>query len=359
MRHALGLVSPLLLVGFFTLAACSSSSTEGADFNCPDDLVPAGNAEFCEHIATTPNCKLVTPAYRNELCGVPLKQPPGELERSTMVEKYAGQGPPDLSCFAKGGYPAPPGASQMVTMSGIAEIFSHGCESNELTIEVWTVKRTGGADDGLPDTLVGSSIATEADCKVTGTPSDEKDCPNGTRYECAYSYADVPSETELLIKTDGLIWAPLYEYNVFIRNEDVMAGAWTHNVRALADDDYGVIAQVALGKPIGAQHGAIAGEIHDCGDVRLVNAVVDVDVSKALTTYFTNDEDHPLPDRSAKGSSTLGLYSAMDITPGPVTLGAAGLVDGKVVSTGFFRARIYEDAVTSVTLRGLPPFLVP
>jgi hypothetical protein len=360
MRHAqhplwLGLVGLVSLVG---LAGCSSSSGEvSTDFMCPDDLVPAANAEFCQPLAATPDCSIVTPVYKNQVCGVPVKEPPAELARSSGVEKYAGSGPPDLSCFLPGKYPAPPGKPQAVTMTGVAEIFSHGCQSKDLTIEVWTVKRTGGADDGEPNALVGSPVTTASDCQPTGVASEEEMC--GTRYECSYAYAGVPTETELLIKTDGAIWAPLYEYNVFIRNEDVSGGMWTHDVRALADDDYGVLSQVALGAPITAQHGAIAGEIHDCGDVRLVNAVVDVDVSKALTTYFTNNEAHPLPERSAKGTSTLGLYSSMDLAPGPVTIGAAGLVGGQVVTAGFFRARVFEDSVTSVTFRGLSPFVTP
>ena len=220
-----------------------------------------------------------------------------------------------------------------------------------------SVTRTGGADDGSLGTLLGSAVTTPSDCTAESLATDEEDC--GTRYECNYSYPGVPSETELVIKTHGDVWAPLYEYNIFIRNEAAQGGMWTHNVRALAQDDYGVISQVALGAPITAKHGAIAGEVHDCGDVRLVNAVVDVNVSKAVTTYFTNDEDHPLPELQARGTSTLGLYSAMDISAGPVSVGAVGLVDGTVTTVGFFRARVFEDSVTSVTFRGLPPFLLP
>lgn len=349
----------VLLGGLAALVGCSGSPSATGDFTCPDDVKPAANAEFCASSAASLNCDRVTAAYKNQVCGVALKQPPAPLTRSSTVQKYAGQGPPQLECFSPAGYPAPPGASQKVTMTGVAEIFSHGCESKDLMIEIWTVKRTGGADDGEPDALIGSAVTTPSDCKVAGVTSMEEDCDNSTRYECTYSYADVPTETELLIKTDGVLWAPLYEYNVFIRNDAVSNDEWTHNVRALADDDYGVIAQVALGGPITPQHGAVAGEIHDCGDVRLVNAVVDVDVPKKLTTYFTNDEDHPLPDTGAKASSTLGLYSAMDLAPGPVTLGAVGEIDGKIVTVGFFRARIYEDAVTSVTFRGMSPFLAP
>jgi hypothetical protein len=362
MRHASSLfLSPFGLCGLLALlalAGCSSSGGGGEqdDFNCPEDVAPAGNSAFCDSAATDLNCSLVTASHQHQVCGVPLTAPQNELERSANVEKFAGSGPPDLSCFSTAGYPAPPGAPSMVTMTGVAEIFSHGCKSTDLTIQVWTVKRTGGSDDGDLDTLVGSSVTTPSDCTAESLATDDEDC--GTRYECNYTYPGVPTETELLIKTDGDMWAPLYEYNIFIRNESAQNGMWTHNVRALAQDDYGVISQVALGAPLTAQRGAIAGEVHDCGDVRLVNAVVDVSVRKAVTTYFTNDEEHPLPELQARGTSTLGLYASMDINAGPVSIGAVGLVDDTVTTVGFFPARVFEDSVTSVTFRGLPPFLL-
>jgi hypothetical protein len=355
MRHASSLFLPL----FVLLAGCSSSgggSGGTTDFRCPDDVAPAENSAFCEAVATDPNCDIVTAGQRHQVCGVPLTKPLSELERSANVKKYAGSGPPDLGCYAPAGYPAAPGMPSMVTMTGVAEIFSHGCASTNLTIEVWTVKRTGGADDGDLGTLIGSPVTTPADCMAESLATEEDDC--GTRYECNYTYPGVPTETELVIRTDGDVWAPLYEYNIFIRNEAAPGGTWTHNVRALAQDDYGVISQVALGAPITVGHGAIAGEVHDCGDVRLVNAVVDVNVDKAVTTYFTNDEDHPLPELQARGTSTLGLFSSMDIKAGPVSVGAVGLVDGTVTTVGYFQARVFEDAVTSVTFRGLPPFLI-
>ncbi len=114
-----------------------------------------------------------------------------------------------------------------------------------------------------------------------------------------------------------------------------------------------------MGKNITPGHGALAGEVHDCDDVRLINAVADVDVPKFVTTYFTDNEDNPLPDTAAKATSTLALYSAVDIAPGPVVVGAAGVIDGKLVGVGFFRARVFADAVTWVTFRGLRPFQLP
>lgn len=361
MQYAL-IGSTLGAISVLALGCTSSSSIPTGSSSC-EKLVPVSNPEFCEADPATPNCNLVNDAYKVDVCGVPLKQPPGELERSENVEEFAGSGPPDVGCFLPGGYPAA-GTSKTVTAQGIVKIFSHGCMSQEVTIEVYRVVRDGSENDGAIGALVGSPVTTEADCTTTGVATEDEDTC-GTVYECRYEYPGVPTETELVFKTysttELVRWAPIYEYNVYAFEDEpgVAEGTWEHDVRALAQDDYGVIAQAAIGKSVTKTHGVLAGEVHDCANIRVINATVDVDTEKVATTYFTNDEAHPLPDRTAQGTSTLGLYSALDIKPGPVTVAASGLVGGELVSIGFFRARIYEDSVTSVTFRGLRPFQVP
>lgn len=361
LARLLGFATPALLLA----AACSSSAgnpagTTGNGADCASTLTKAANSEFCEGDLADTNCKLTTAAYVDQVCGVPLKDPVGDLERSTGLKEYSGSGPVQTSCYSKAGYPKPAGQPKKTTFKGLAKIFSNGCASHDLKIEIYTVKRTGGTDDGMPDQLVGTPVTTASDCKAGGDATDDPDkC--GTRYECRFEYADVPTETELLIKTYGDTWKALYEYDVYAPNDAVTGDTFEKNVRALASDDYTVIAQAAIGGPITGGHGAMAGEIHDCGDVRVSNAVVDIDISKAQTVYFTNDQDHPLPDPQGhpKGTSTLGLYAALDVKPGPVTVAAAGKVDGKLVTLGFFHAQIFADSVTSVTFRGMRPFQLP
>jgi hypothetical protein len=333
-------------VSFDTSAACAGKCAPVNDAYCAEDGI-------------TNACK----GGPIDACGVSLPLPPKsggktvEVTRSSSVKEYAGQGAPDLSCFDASNLPAPPdsAASKPVTLKGVVRIFSNGCESKNLTIEVHKVLR-GGADDGKPGELVGAAVPTPASCKEAGVEEENEKC--GTRYECTYEYANVPSETELMVITDGDIWAPIYEYGLFIRNAEVMDGAYTKDVRALASDDYQLIPQVALGKTITAGNGALAGEVHDCGDVRLVDAVVDIDQSRFSLSYFTDNEESPLPDIDADSTSTLGLYSALDVPPGPVNVAAAGVIGGKLVSLGYFRARVFPDAVTSFTFRGLRPFQV-
>lgn len=353
-----------LLPGALLLGACGGGGDGGTGGGggtgdpC-SSLEPIANAEFCAAQASDPNCDVVTKDHKYEACGVPLKLPLDELIRSANVDEYSGTGDPDLSCFEPDGYPAKPETSQPVTIKGVAEIFSHGCQSKNLTIEVYTVKRTGGEDDGDLDQLVGTAVTTPDDCTATGVASEEEGC-DPARYECTYEYPGVPSETELVIKTSGPLWTALYDYNIFIRNSAVSGGVWNHDVRALASDDYGLISQTAIGAPITSGHGAIAGEIHDCGDVRLINALVDVNVPRKVLTYFGDDEAHPLPDLSGRATSSLALYSALDLSPGQASIAAMGKTkDGSMRGMGFLRVHVFPDSVTTVTFRGMNPVLVP
>lgn len=348
----------LVLLAPLGIACSSTSSTPTSEEGCLDSLSPVQNTEFCEDMATETDCGLVTGKFAHQACGVALKDPPGDLERSSSVEEFAGSGPPDLSCFTPASYPPSPGPSESVTLKGIVKIFSNGCQSNDVVIEAYTVKRGGSPEEeGSLGPLIGEAVVTASDCEAEGVFSDDEKC--GERYECTYTYPDIPTETELVIKTSGDRWAPLYQYNIFVPNEEVVDGEWEQDLRSLIDGDYTAIPQVAIGTPVTAGNGVVAGEIHDCDDVRLTNAVADIDKDKFITTYFTANEERPLPDTGATGTSILSLYSAMDVDPGPVTVAAAGRVNGEMVSIGFMTVQIFPDAVTSLTFRGLSRFQVP
>jgi hypothetical protein len=129
-------------------------------------------------------------------------------------------------------------------------------------------------------------------------------------------------------------------------------------VQALASDDYSAIPAVAIGQPINQGSGALAGEVHDCGNVRLTNATVDTNVARTALTYFDSDEQSPLPLTSATSTSDLGLYAAFDLLPGPASVAALGLVNGTITTVGYFPAYIHPNAVTAVTFQGLRPFQV-
>lgn len=359
--RALGLGSLLALS--FVAAGCGSNNA-GEGVGACDSTPTVSDADFCSAMTcggstsrgTCPVCA----------CDVWMKPPSDVLERTTNTKEFAGQGAPELTCFQKGSYPQA-GTSKTVTMTGAVKIFANGCSSDGVTIEVWTVN-----PDGSPGQIVGTPVTTPT-ADGSQMNNDVSTCPNG-RTEYKFTYAGVPTYQDLLIKTyakDGISWSTMYDYNQYVSEDDPDFDAGTqtyrHDVRAVASSDYQAIPQAALGRTITSGHGAVAGEIHDCGNVRLTNAAVDVSVNRGALAYFTDNEDNPLPDltRTQIGStSSLGLYAALDVVPGPFTVAATGLVDDgaggkKLVSLGYYHAQVFADAITAVTLRGLRPYQVP
>jgi hypothetical protein len=337
--------------GGSTNTGTSTGTGGGAEWSCPGSLAEAPNSEFCAADATTPDCSLITSRYHTQICGVAVLDPTAELARSSSVKEYAGSGPPQLDCLDPAHYPTA-GASQTVTMKGLVKMFSNGCETKNVEISIFKV--VNGEKSATP---MGTPVVTPSDCKADGVASDD---PNtcGTRYECHYTYPGVESETELVVLTKGTDWAPLYTYNIYVPTSEVQNGEWTYDLRALANDDYTSIPQT-VGTTIAPGNGALAGEVHDCGNVRLQNATVDIDVSKYQLYYFTDNETHPLPTLSSTMTSVLGLYAALDVPAGKARVAALGMVNGKVTTLGYHTVEVFPDSVTSVTIRGVRPYQVP
>jgi len=358
--RSLALALPFTVV-LASAAACGDDGSSGAttggaggdDANCGGGITPVVNSEFCQQGATL-NCALLTPAATNQLCNVALPQPAAELTRATDTDEFSGQGAPNVSCYAPASYPPAPPASSAASLVGHVRVFSNGNDTANVTIEVYDVQPTGelGA-------RIGNAVVTPDSCTATGEASDCEDCPDETRYECDYVYEGVPTETPLAVKTSGSSWQSLIAYNIYVPTSDLVDGGYEYDPRALATDDYGVIAQAAIGGPITTGNGAIAGEVHDCDNVRVLNAVADVNVNKKALVYFTSNEDDPLPEAGALGTSRLGLYAALDVPSGPAVVAAAGLVNGQVVALGEHKVWVYPDTVTSLTFRGLRPTQVP
>lgn len=301
------------------------------------------------------------------------------LKRTTDTKEYADPSgkPPNLSCFDPSGYPAKPagGAPKLVSLKGVIKAFANGgCDPGDLigvTMEVFKVKRTGDpATDGALGDPIGSPLVVSDTMPIV--MEEVTNCNDDPRPNREYEYPNVPMDTELVIKTSGTGWAPLYAYNVYISAGDPDFDGTNYNwdVRALAADDFNTIPTVAIGQTITAGNGAIGGEVHDCDNVRIQNARVDISQPRKDLVYFNADEDDPLPDTTRRdiGTGRTALYSALDIKVD----GAAGtyarvagtgmIPDGessKLVSLGYFDVRVFPNSVTSVTLRGLRPFQVP
>ncbi len=370
----------LAFAAILAAIGCSSGKTGGSSStadSCSSVVRPSNDA-FCYSDTCNPalNCRHAQQRPINSCCVLVGKPGAGKdttLARTTDTKKYAGTGDPDLSCFDAGHYPAKPpagGSSKTATMQGLVQAFAHGCDMAGVKVEVYTVKRTGDpATDGKLDQLIGSAVVTNSSSPVTNT--DTANCSD-PRKDRAYTYPNVPMYTELVVKTSDAnnagLWAPLITYNVYITDSDpdFKNGVYTHDLEALAADDFQTIPTVAINRPITPGNGAIGGEIHDCGNIRLQNARVDVSASRVDLVYFNADEDNPLPDINRRdiGTGRTALFAALDLAPGFARVAATGLMpDGnggtKTVSLGFYNVRVFPDSVTSVTLRGLRPYQEP
>lgn len=285
---------------------------------------------------------------------------------------------PDISCMMT---PPTRGTPMEVTLWGVVDIFANGGSSDGITVEVFE-EGAGGA----LGTLVGSYTSTTnmesgatGDCSEDEILVDSSGVPTGEHRRLGFFHIEhVMTETPYIIRTQGDagLWSPLYTYNFQILNTEVaplpatttacIAGAPTgmgyeYRMRVLSRNDYRSIPLTAgLASGIRAGHGALAGEVHDCADVRLEWAQVGMTGTPMSKVYFNDIADNPLPDVGrTQGTSLLGLYAGLDIAPGPVDVAAVGYVDGQTVSLGWYHAQVFADAVTVVTLRGIRGTQVP
>lgn len=349
--------------GAVVAAACGDSgdTTDGTGASSSSSCKTVKNGEFCAaQVTEEPDCEV---GQTHALCGVKLTAPTAELARSTSVKEFSGSGAPKTSCYEPATYPPAPGMSQSVTVEGLVKIFSNGCNSKNVKMTFYKVIRDGSESDGKLGEAIGTPITTDADCTDIGVRSENKQCNEEGRWECRFSYANVPTDVELAVKTENgdgsLDWSPLIQYNVYVPSAQVTAGKFEKDFRAIDAGDYQLIAVTAIGGQIKAGNGAIGGEIHDCDDVRLLNAVADIDKDRVKVAYFTSDEEKPLPKPGATQTEALGLYAILDVPPGQVRVAAAGLVGSDVVSLGEHNVYVYPDTVTSLTFRGMQPYQLP
>ncbi len=313
-------------------------------------------------------------------CCTCVKLPQGEAGRTscTDMNDYCGDGAPDISCLKPGGYPAT-AEPKMVSLHGVVDVYATGPDSTGVTIEVY--------EEG-PDATLGSLVAratSEDTCplheaelppphevgdELTYCPglcvernADTTDCRRLAYYE---TDATVPTNKPLIVKTSGSAgtWKEMYSYNVWFFDNEVRSGKVFYKARILSTDDWRLI-PVSAGDASGIAPGksAVAGEIHDCGDVRLFFATVGTNPLSGMLTYFNGKEEKLYPDRGRVdyGTNLDGLYAAIEIDADRlVWVTALATISGEgLVNLGWRRARTFPDALTSVTLKGTRPDQVP
>ena len=220
-------------------------------------------------------------------------------------------------------------------------------------------------DDGSLGEPIGTPVTTTSDDDANVKKEDwlEK-CPDGGCSFRGYSYAGVPTETRLIVKTSdasgGSQWAALYDYNIFFPTSSAVDGVIAYDPSVVAATDINTVASAAGGFSPSQEKGMLAGEVHDCGDVRLAGATVDIDAAhEGDMFYFGENEANPLPDktRTTAGTSKLGLFGTLNVTTGvPIRISALGIHDGQTVLLGTHTVQAFKGGVTALRLRGRRPW---
>ena len=220
---------------------------------------------------------------------------------------------------------------------------------------------------------------TKQKCDLKGDEYCHNDkCIDRLRWETRYKIdTQVPTNKYLVIRTlgkdgngfDDGTWGLMAQFNVYLEadapkcaadqyNDCINAkGEYEMEVNALSKADYATIpitAGLSGGVPEG--HGGIAGEVHDCDDIKLSNFHVGTKPTPTVLTYFNGNPVKTLPDLSrSDGTNNDGLFAALDIVPGPVKVSAAGYVNKVTVTAGSLDVAVLPDTVTVITFEGRKP----
>jgi hypothetical protein len=210
-------------------------------------------------------------------------------------------------------------------------------------------------------------------------------CNDRLRWEARYTMpVKLPTNKQLVVRVTGpngapdQTWANLITWNVYLSSaarscaapranledndcldlSDAANPTFRLNVNALSKSDYTNIPVTAgLSSGIPAGRGAAAGEIHDCDNVRIEGAVVEVSPQPERSTYFNGNPNRTLPDSTRAVTDRLSLYAGLSLAPGKVKVVAAGLLTdgGPLTSLGAFEAWVYPDSVSVINVNGGKP----
>jgi hypothetical protein len=304
-------------------------------------------------------CSMSSPV---QACCTWLQTPLNEVSRGTGLHRYSSNDPTvNLGCLTT---PPSMGTPMMATLTGYVWLFASGLDSQGVKVEVFKEGTNGAIDP----TALGSYTTTAMDMAdpvgMMAASWNSKCTPDGCQFR-QYTIANIPTETPLVIKTSDAAgagnWAELYDYNIYFANSTLQGGKVTYNASAVAEPDIGTVVSVAGGGNVDPTKGLLAGEVHDCGDVRLKGAIVETDQPhKGPIVYFNEDEGNPLPNPNVPyggGTGKLSLWGAFNLVPGqPIRVTALGQYMGTTTLLGTYTVQVYPNAVTAISLRGRRPW---
>jgi hypothetical protein len=362
-------------LAFLFATACSSSKSTvtagdgGTGATCAAPVTVA-SAEFC---STCTFASTASPATCNNnrpmnACCAWVQEPKQEAQRGVGLHYFGspdGTTTPNLDCLAN---PVAQGTPKTVTLKGFVKLFSSGNDSAGVKIEIY---KGTNADGSLGD-LVGTAFTTTSDdakdAPQMPLPTWSSKCPTDGCKLRSYTYEGVPTETPLIVRTSdatgtGNTWSDLYDYNIYIPNSAVDgSNVAPYDPSAVAATDVNTVASAAGGFTVKPDKGVLAGEVHDCGDVRLSGAMVDTDLPHEGEMFYFNDvESDPLPDKTRApqglGTSKLGLFGALNIQTGtPMKISAVIKSGGKDVLLGTYTVQLFPGAITALSFRGRRPW---
>lgn len=372
------LLSTFAAALFITAAACSNSTVK------PDASTGVGCAQglsvgwtgyaLCESGsggALGAACPAVTPpamcidSKPIAACCAWVQDPKAELARAPATLHYygapVGQTTVDTSCVDT---PPTAGTSQTVTLTGYLKVFV-GSDTDSAGVKVEVFQE--GANGAL-GALVGTAVTTDVN-SPSRTNTWLNGCPTDGCIERMFTYSGIPTEKPLIIHTSdalgALKWYDFYDYNIYFSNAAVSAGDGgasivSYDTTAVGTTDPAIVT-ATLGTSPSPSKGLLAGEVHDCGDVRVSGATVNTDFRpEGDIFYFNEDETHPLPTNSVSaggGTSSLGLFGGLNYTPGqPIHISAVGMIGGQRKLIGAYTVQVFANAVTGLSLRGRRPY---
>jgi hypothetical protein len=355
--------------GLLAVVACSSStnnnvagsSSGGTACGSAPALTKADYCSTCTISANASPATCKAPRVINACCAF-VQAPTQEVARATGLNRFSSTDTTvNLGCLDA---PGALGTSKTVTLKGFVRLFSSGGDSAGVKVELFKEGKDGALGEavGTPYTTTNDDVNDPVEMPK---PDWLKKCPDGGCSFRAYTIPGVPTETPLIIKTSDAAgsaqFAPLYDYNVFFANSAVDAtDTVTYEASAVATTDLNTVASAAGGFTIKPDKGLLAGEVHDCGDIRLSGATVDTDLAhEGDMFYFGENESDPLPDstRGSLGTSKLGLFGTLNLPTGqPIHLSAVGKYQGQTVLLGTYTVQAFPGAVTALSFRGRRPW---
>ena len=363
-------IASTVVAGAGASAGCSSSnSIKASQDGGTTSGLACGSAPTVENTslmqcpATCSNAAACQNSEPLSACCTWVAPPRDALAVGSGLHRYSAPSastPPNLGCLAT----APARGTPMtgITLTGYVWLFANGVDSQGVKVEIFEENHPDTPDGSIAATPVGSyTTSTMDEADPTDTTWNSK-CPNGCQYR-KYTITGIQTETPYVIRTSDAGsngWATLYDYNVYFPSSAVQNGQVTYDATAVAGPDLATVAGT-VGQSITPGLGLLAGEVHDCSDVRLFGATVETDQKhQGPMFYFTEDEGDPLPSLQAGDTSHLGLFGALNMQPGqPIRVTAVGkdpASEGQFSMLGTYVVQVYPGAVTAIALRGRRPW---